>query len=150
MVNERPWNVRHEIYSHPFLGYTGDELTGGAENSSAVIQTASTPDPVPFLVVPLPIEIFLPPGLPPIVLFSMLTTEFVLLTIPCDLLLAPGPHTRSSILSAPPPAWTPHQGGVKSHVGLIRVNKGKRKRMASPYDGRLFQRSHSDAKHRYW
>ena len=50
----------------------------------AVIPIASTPDPVPFLVVPLPIDIlpFLPPGPPPIVLFSMLIIDFAFPTVP--------------------------------------------------------------------
>ena len=67
------------------LGGTGGELSGGVKNPFAVIPTASTPDPVPFLVVPLPIDMlpFLPPGPPPTVVLSTLIMDFALPTVPC-------------------------------------------------------------------
>jgi len=71
--------------SYRRLRGTGGELSGDAKNPFAVIPTASTPDPVLFLVVPLPIEMlpFLPPGPPPTVPFSTLIMDLALPTVPC-------------------------------------------------------------------
>jgi len=78
---------------HRRLGGTGGALSGGEKNPLAVIPIASTPDPVPFLVVPLPIEMlpFLPPGPPPIVPFSILIVDLALPTVPCKFPPAPMP-----------------------------------------------------------
>ena len=110
MVNERPWNVCHEMHNHTFLGGTGDKLPGGAENGpSAAIRLnglhARSRTTLPH-----------PPPLP-IVLFSTLNAEFVTPTIPSNFLPAPGPHVWSSILSAPPSSWAPPRGDVNVCVG---------------------------------
>ena len=66
-------------------GGTGGALSGGAKNPLAVIPIASTPDPVPFLVVPLPTEMlpFLLPGPPPTVPFSILIIDLAFPYVPC-------------------------------------------------------------------
>jgi len=70
---------------HRRLAGTGGIVSGGEKNPLAVTPIASTPDPVPFLVVPLPIEMlpFLPPGPAPTTPFSILIIDLAFPTVPC-------------------------------------------------------------------
>jgi len=83
MIGEAEQTNRR-IRSHRRLEGTGGVFSGGEKNPLAVIPIASTPDPVPLLVVPLPIEMLplLPPGPPPIIPFSMLIIDLAFPVVP--------------------------------------------------------------------
>ena len=123
----------------------GVRRTGRRQQSAS---TASTPDPVPFLI-PLPIKIFLPPRCTSDRFFldaerRVRYSDYTFQFPPCA---GTAYLIINSLCTSIQLGLTP--GRRERGCRPIRVDNGKRKRMTSPYDRRPFQRSQSVAKRRY-